>query len=118
MSLPLHVGLLASANEVGPALVGVPVARTKIVLDGSEGAQSPLTIKLPHVEHLVIARIARDHLLVTTTGAHTTTAMHNVRHIVLIDFVRSTAVPVVLVTVGGVVVARTTIVVAVVARPL
>lgn len=117
MSLPLHVGLLASANEVGPALVGVPVARTKIVLDGSEGAQSPLTIKLPHVEHLVIARIAGDHLLVTTTGAHTT-AMHNVRHIVLIDFTRSTAVPVVLVTVGGVVVARTTIVEAVVARPL
>lgn len=100
-------------------MVLVPVAGAKIVLNGVVGAQSPGAVKLPHVEHLVVARVTRDHLLISTAGGRTM-ATRSVRSVVLVDLARSTAEPIVMIAVG-VVVARTIVLTGVLAgaaRPL
>lgn len=121
LTSPATEDLVAGADEVGGTVAAHgPVTWTKVILDSVVVPKRASAIELPDPELLVVAWVARDHLL-TTTGARTVdTVLPGLRDVVGHDLARSTAVPVVMVRVG--VVERVAVVPAVVvvvrARPI
>lgn len=93
VSLPVVADLITRANEDGLATVLRPVARAKVVLNGVAGTLGPAAIDLLHPEHLVIARVTRNPLLIACTGSPTKVVAHSIGVVIGKDLVMSAAIP-------------------------